>query len=414
MVQKIINLKRNAWIVVLIAFFAGISLALAQNKVVPSIVFLMEDLDISMATAGWLSSIFCLMGMITAIPAAFILNRFGPKVSGLIALGSTIFGSFIGVLTSSIAVLFLSRIIEGFGVGLISVIGPALIAMWFPAAKRGLPMGIWGSWQMVAQAIIFFVGGHITVSYGWHGVWWFVISVCAVVAILYFWRIINPPAEHNYADVESGSISLKDLFTARSTWLISAAGLLFCFSCFGFATWIAAYWSAEFKWDINQANQWVSRLYFMEIFMVVFMGWFLDRIGRKRKMFNVVSYIFYTIILYLCFRLKNPAFIIPFVVIYALLEGAIPTALWTLTPQTVKDPSKVGLALGILCVGMNLGTILGPPMVGFAVENYGWEAGTLVLAASSILGMIVMARTKVYMPSELEKKRIANEGSIAA
>lgn len=237
MVKKL-NLKRNAWIVVLIAFFAGISLALAQNKVVPSIVFLMEDLDISMATAGWLSSIFCLMGMITAIPAAFILNRFGAKVSGLIALGSTIIGSFIGVLTSSVAILFFSRIVEGFGVGLISVIGPALIAMWFPVAKRGLPMGIWGSWQMVAQAIIFFVGGHLTINYGWHGVWWFVISVCAVVALLYFWKIINPPAEHNHADMESGTITLKDLFKARSTWLISAAGFMFCFSCFGFATWI--------------------------------------------------------------------------------------------------------------------------------------------------------------------------------
>ena len=35
-----------------------------------------------------------------------------------------------------------SRFIEGAGIGLITIVAPAAIAIWFPAEMRGTPLGI--------------------------------------------------------------------------------------------------------------------------------------------------------------------------------------------------------------------------------------------------------------------------------
>ena len=50
------NTKRG-WIVAFATIFAGVALALVQNKVAPCMTTLMEAFSIDMATAGWLLSL---------------------------------------------------------------------------------------------------------------------------------------------------------------------------------------------------------------------------------------------------------------------------------------------------------------------------------------------------------------------
>lgn len=242
------NTKR-AWVVALAAIFAGISLALVQNKVAPCMLTLMDAFSIDMATAGWLSSLFSLVGIVMALPASIILNKLGPKKGGIIALVCAIIGSLIGVFTESVAVLMASRIVEGVGVGLIAVIGPSLIAMWFPEAKRGLPMSIWGAYQMGAQAVMFFLGGVLTTNYGWQGMWWFALAACVVALVFYVLCVKSPRPEDSYADVENENVSLAEGMKSKSTWLLSIATMLFCIGCFGFVNWIATCWSEIFGWQ---------------------------------------------------------------------------------------------------------------------------------------------------------------------
>ncbi len=66
---------KRAWIVAFATIFAGISLALVQNKVAPCMTTLMGAFNIDMATAGWLSSLFSLVGIVMAIPASIVLNK---------------------------------------------------------------------------------------------------------------------------------------------------------------------------------------------------------------------------------------------------------------------------------------------------------------------------------------------------
>lgn len=388
-------MKRKAWLVMLTAFISGIALAWVQNKVPPVITMVMDAFNINMVTAGWLSSIFCFMGLVTAVPAALIINRLGAKKSGLIAIGITILGSVIGLSSSSVALLLISRVIEGMGVGIIAVVAPSLISMWFPPEKRGFPMGIWGSWQMVAQSGAFFLGSTLSIAFGWQGMWYAGIALCITAIILYGIFISSPPAEFSYADVESHDVSIWEGFKSPSAWWMSGVAMFFSMGCFGWCTWVASYWSQAFNWDIAVANNYVGIIYMIEVPAVFLIGFILDKV-TNRKRFGLILAALYCIILSTGFRMTNPAWIIPFVVIYPFLEGSICTTFWTLCPQTVKKPQLASIALAILVMGMNLGMLTGPPISGAVIEAYGWAAGTIPLTIETLLAFICLGMAKIY------------------
>lgn len=388
-----------AWTVVIIAFLGGLALANVQNKVPPCIAAVMLYFDIGETTAGWLTSVFAIMGMVTAIPASWLLAKLGPKKIGVLSLAFAAVGSLIGVFSTNLWLLIFSRIIEGMGVGIIAVVGPSLIAMWFPAEKRGLPMGLWGSWMMASQTILFFISGGLVAAFDWQGVWWFTLIFCVIVLILYMWKVDSPGDDQpNYAEQTEENFSFKGGFGSASTWILTAAGTIFTFCCFGFATFIALYWGDTFfGGDYDQSNRWVSIMYLIEVPVVIFLGWVMNHIRlRHRKYMGVIGFFLYTFILYLCFRMENPLLLLPFVLIYPFLEGAIPTAYWTMCASTAKKPEYAGIALGIMNVGLNIGTLLGPPVTGFFIENYGWHAATIPLAIASVAGAVLFFFVKTY------------------
>lgn len=387
--------KRTAWIVTLVVFVAGVSLAFAQNKVAPIIPEVMNVFDISMASAGWLSSVFSVVALFTSLPAAFILARLGPRKCGIIALVCAVIGCFIGIFAGSIEVLMVSRIIEGIGVGIISVVAPALISMWFPAQKRGLPMGVWGAWQMAAQSLTFFVGDRLTMMFGWQGLWYLSMVILAISLVLYILQVKSPPASYNHADIENRSYSMREGLKVPSVWFVGLSTMCFTFACFGFANWIASYWVDTFGWTVAEANGYVSFIYFIEIFLAILVGLCLNYV-KNRKRIAQIAYLLYAVILFFCFRMEDPSLIILFCVVYALVEGAIPTAFWTLIAQTVPKPELAGISIGVLGMLQNLGMLLGPPITGFTIEHFGWNLGSMPMVAASILGLILFCFAKIY------------------
>jgi predicted MFS family arabinose efflux permease len=392
--RKSMNGKR-AWVVTLVVFLAGTALALVQNKVAPCILTLVEDFNIDMATAGLLSSVFALVGIVIAIPAAVILNRLGPKLSGIVALICAIIGTLLGVFTHNIVFLMVSRVIEGMGVGIIGVIGPSLVSMWFPQAKRGLPMSIWGSYQMAAQAAMFFLGGFLTMHFGWQGMWWFAGIVCVAALVLYTLFIKSPRPEESFANVESESVSLAEGMRSPSVWFLAAATMLFCVASFGFVTWIAPCWSESFGWGIDAANTWVGYFSLIAVIMAVVVGILLNRI-KNRKRFGMIALLLYGFIIVFGMYLTDPVWLLPFAIAYAAFDACVPCVIWVLTPQTVKRPELAGVALGVVSLGLNLGVLIGPPLIGASVDIFGWQLGSWPLLGACLLGTLCLAFCKIY------------------
>ena len=145
------------------------------------------------------------MGFVLAIPAGYILKKFGIKVTGLIAVGSVTIGSVLGALAavpSGIAMLYAGRFIEGMGMGLIMVAAPVAISIWFPPNNRALPTGLWASCVGVGNVVTLIFAPMIMVSGGgapdWHRVWWACAAYSAASFIIFALLFRMPKKEEMY------------------------------------------------------------------------------------------------------------------------------------------------------------------------------------------------------------------------
>ena len=364
----------KGWAACLAAIFGGMSLALLQNKLTPVMNVIMDAFHIDMTMTGLLSTIFTVMGVVMALPAAGMLKKFGPKTSGLIAFACAIAGSVLGILTENVSIMLVSRVIEGTGIGIIAVLAPSVISMWFPPEKRGLPMGIWGSWMMVSQTALFFTGTAITDAWGWRGMWILGIAVCVIAAALFAAFVSSPSPEENYADVESDDVTVVAGIKSGPQWILAIAALCYTFCCFTFANWISTYWTEVTPWGAS---------------------------GVGMVIYGALGIVAFT-------ATSTPAIYV-FTFTYTIFEALAVTAIWSIAPDFAKDPRYAGVALGVLNIGLNLGTLLSAPVSGAIQQQFGWTGVAVCFCATAVFGAVALAVAKA--PGAQSESRAVIKGA---
>lgn len=384
----------KGWAACLAAIFGGMALALLQNKLTPVMNVIMDAFNIDMAMAGLLSTIFTVMGVVMALPAAGMLKKFGPRTSGLIAFACAIAGSVVGIMTENVTIMLVSRVIEGTGIGIIAVLAPSVISMWFPPEKRGLPMGIWGSWMMVSQTALFFSGTAITDAWGWRGMWMLGIVVCVVAAVLFAIFVKSPSPEENYADVESDDVTVMGGVKSAPQWILAFSALCYTFCCFTFANWISSYWIEVTDWGAAAVGNWVGILFLVEMIYTWIVGAVLDRL-HNRKIVGVIGLIVYGALGIVAFTATAVPVIYVFTFTYTIFEALAVTAIWAIAPETAKDPRYAGVALGVLNIGLNLGTLLSAPVSGAIQQQFGWVGVAMSFCGVAVLGAAALLAVKM-------------------
>lgn len=367
-VERESQVSTRAWIIVISVFIAGIGMAWAQNKCLPIMGLLQTDLNISAGVAGWISGIFNLFGIILALPAVGIIRKWGILKGGICSIVVTIIGGFIGLVAPNEYVLLLSRVVEGFGVGLIGVIAPAAIAMWFPIKKRGLPMGIWSSWQQLAIAGVFlgadFVLGPTS---KWANFWIIGIIVLVVGGILFAAFVRNPPADQNYADSTDTSVKMTEVLKHPSVFIMCIGGVGFGIAALAFCNWGPTYWVNEAGMDLSVANGIVGWMYLAEVVCCIIGGWVFNHVKNRQRV-AAASAFAYAVVFFLIFRVTNFQAIIALCVVYCIVEGLFCSGMWTLIAQTTPDPRLSGAAMAFFTMATNLGMMLGAPLAGMILD----------------------------------------------
>ena len=370
----------------LAAILAGIAIAVSQNKVAPCLGVLQSAFQIDMSAAGWLSSVFSVMGILMALPAALLTDRIGPRRACLLSLGAAMAGGLLGLTAHSFPVLLLSRVVEGIGAGIIAVAVPSIIARYFPPEKRGLPTGIWSSWQFVAQALCFFFGVSITDAFGWQGAWWAGVLFAGGAAVLGALIIRVPAGPGGDASSQAARpVSLRAVAGQKSVLAICFAMFCFCFTCFGFVTWAPTCWSQKLGFSLEQANWFISIFAILSIPAVLVVGWLIDRVSHRR--IAVLACLGYGLMMLWTFLMPGRVFMVPYLLVYPFFEGAVSTSLWTVVSQTPLRPQEAPTAIALFNLSSNCGMLIGPPVAGAVAERFGWG----VLAVPLALAMVASA-----------------------
>eukprot|EP00833_Pecoramyces_ruminatium_P006340 jgi/Orpsp1_1/1180372/evm.model.c7180000073122.1 len=168
-----------------ISCIATSMLATALTTALPAI---MEDLDISVNTAQWLTSGFALFIAVITPFTAYLITRFKTKKLYCTALSLFIIGLTICAISKNFWLMMLGRIIQGSGNGLIGSIGQVIIITIYPKEKIGTMMGWYGLSIGVAPIIAPTIAGILVDTVGWRMI--FVIAIVIMVISLIYAIIV--------------------------------------------------------------------------------------------------------------------------------------------------------------------------------------------------------------------------------
>lgn len=378
--------KQKAWAVMMVTFLAGIITAINSFKVPPLIQVLMNELHVSMMTGGWLMSVSAATSLILVIPAAFLVTRLGPKIAGLIALGCTIAGSVIGALAPHAAVMLLGRVIEGISLGLLSVTAPTVISMWFEPKELGLPMGLWTAWVPIGNVIMFNIAHPLLTSFGWRAIWWLGALLAFLAFVLFGLVVTVPPQPARREQKPAGSVGMR-LFNPLS-WCLALAFATLSFSLIGYNSWAPTFLSAALHIEAASASFYASLMFLAAIPANVIAGWILGHL-KNRYALLPASFLFMSLLLFWGFRLTRVSMVSPYMIALGFISNFIPPAALAFAPETMPGPELAGLAVAILTVGANTGSLTGPPVLGAIFSQNYWPAGSTSLTIVAGIGTII-------------------------
>jgi len=375
-----------AWVILGVVYLASVAAPFNQFKVPPIMPLLLVGLNIDLAQAGVLMSSVALVGLLLALPAGVILQRLGLKFSGLIALGCIGLGAPAGANALNFTLLLISRVVEGIGIGLIGVIAPAAIAMWFPPDRQGGPMGLWATWVPVGTLTMYVFAPALAAANGWQMVWWVGAGYALLAGVIYALFMRQPPEMEQSGPPDLHAHNLFKAIANRDIWLLALTFACFNLTLVGFATYYPTFLNEARATPLAQAARIASLSSLVILFSAPAAGWLSDRIGSRRLVFSLP---FLGIAFLFLFPFQLNGGLIPvYMIVQGLIVGAVPTAVFAAAPEVMRRPDWAGFGLAVILVGQNLGQLIGPVLFGGLIERLGWVSAGYWMIPICLLGFV--------------------------
>jgi nitrate/nitrite transporter NarK len=291
--------------------------------------------------------------------------------------------------------MLFSRLIEGVGMGLIAVAAPAAIAMWFPPAKQGAPMGIWATWVPVGSVLMFILAPAMAVSLGWQSVWWFSAAFSALAFVLVAAFMRPPPAlEAGSGGPEAGEApSLGKALANRDIWLLALSFGCFYLALIAINTFYPTFLNTTLGYSMANASFIASLGMIVVIFTAPLAGVISDKIG-SRKLVMIIPFIVVAVMMLFPFSVTG--WMIPgWMILLGVIAGAIPTATFAAAPEIMGKPQLAGIGLAVVALGQNLGMVIGPMLFGAIAESSGWVVAGYWMIPALIVGLIASWLIKI-------------------
>ena len=391
----------KAWVVLLVVWLAGFCAPANMAKVTTLAPLLMEVFSISEAGIDWVIAVFYILGIVIAFPAAAIVRRLGLRTVIIFSLACGIAGGLVGILSPSLAVFMVSRVIEGAGMGLMAVCGAAAIGPWFPDSKKGLPLSIWALWVSVPTIILPPVYSALADMTGsWASSWWFMIVVCAIALVLFIvlfdepnfsWdgdRIV-PLGQAAPPEGEApGAVSLA--FRTPAVWALMVIILIDGIGFMAVNGFLTTYIVAEVGASLGEAALVVSAGAVIGALAGPVSGALSDRI-HSRRLPLLIALLCAVAFMWFVFSVDSLGAYVPLVILQGIYCGVVGAMTWTIAGEILPDDAIAGSTAG-MAFFQNGGFFIGAMMFGMLVEALGGWGITmhLVVVPGYVVAIVVL------------------------
>lgn len=438
----------RAWAAGLAAIFATLCFACSQFKVTSTMVYIIDGLGVSLATAGLLMTFSSVTVMLVALPGGAILQKLGSRKTLLAVIAFGILFNILGAVSPSFTLLAASRFLEGLCLGMITIVTPAVIAQSFPAEQRGLPMALFSLWVPAGMLCILNICNYVTPLYGWQANWWVVAALLGVALVICSFLVKDKPADqpqelpvaeaaetaasNGESDVavlaeaanngegdgkgagagagagagngkgapEGGSLWLRGM-KSLGPWCLGIVFFAYSVGLGAYNTYFPTYLTQTFGMEAAAANDIMSVS--MLAMMVVGLVWgvVMNKVpNRYHGAMLVASTLLYCVAMVVQFNLPSVALAVPVVVFVGVASQLVAPLIYDVLPDTV-DPELVPVGMSITAFGTGLGTILTTIICGVFVEMFGtWSSLVLPLGAFGLIGVAAS-----FVAMRIQRKR---------
>ncbi len=387
--QSLAKVPGKAWGLLILALFATVAVPLNMFKCPGLAPQLMEFFGMDPSTFGWTMSIYTIMGIILAFPAAGIMRKIGAKMCITLSLAFTILGTLVGVIATDLGVFLFGRFLEGVGMGLVAVATPATLSKWFPRHKRGLALGIWAPWVPIGNIIMLNAANPLADAFGgWQAAWWFGLIYALVFLVLWviFYKepdqpILDPgeleDEERAAKKAEAKGGSVKPILTL-SMWLIAVGFLIFNVCQQGsLNTFYPTYLGEVHGFSPAEGAFVTSVITMLCIPGAILGGWVSDTL-KTRKWVIVVGYVAFAISAIFLFTWTETWQLYIAVGVCGLF-GPFATTNVFASSLDIMGPKNNGMGMAIIAFMQNIGSFIGGIALGYMQVAMGWGTASYVL-----------------------------------
>ncbi|MFJ7839319.1 MFS transporter [Lysinibacillus sphaericus] len=341
--------------------------------------YIADDLNVSVATAGQLITIFALVYAISAPALLSLTAKVERKQLYLISLFLFTLGNVMTYFSPTFAIVMIARIITAMSTALVIVLSLTITTKIVEPRHRAKALGL--IFVGVSSALVIGVpmGIFITEAFGWRAVFLGIAMLSSVSMILIFMILEKMPV------VEV--VPLKAQIKSLANWKIASAHLTTLFMLAGHYM-LYAYFTPFLVEAFNLSSSWISICYLVfglaSVSGNAIGGWLSDQIGTGKSIVMIIAT--FAIVL---FSIPYTIVAFPLFLVVTVLWGALS---WALTPplqnyliQTDPKTSDIQQSLNTaaLQIGISIGSAIGGAMftVTGSVMHLASFGAILVLAA---------------------------------
>ena len=375
--------------------------------------FIMKELSISELQMGWVYGAFFWGYLVFQIPGGILGNRFGPRLTLLVAgaiwvitclLFALLPGSFESSVAVTIGLLVAIRVVMGAAHAPIYPVQAASVERWFPVGQWALPNAVSSTGLSLGAAAAAPIFSIVIFNYGWRTSFLVFVPVGLVLFSVWWWYARDNPREHpamseaelekiqaNRSDLtqDEGYRAWRQLLGHRETLLLASAYFTHNFVFYSFATWFFHYLVNILGFGIIESGMLAAAPWVLGAAAATVGGWVCDalcrRLGPKLgcRVPAMSGLIGTAIFLYLGLYSSSPYVAVGLLSLcYACTQFA-EGSFWSAQIHLAGPYSAP--ACGLMNTGGSISGILVGPLMPFLALKVGWIAA---LSTGSIVALI--------------------------
>jgi MFS family permease len=329
---------------------------------------IIKDLQLTDTQFGWLSGPpFAILYSVLGIPFAYLADR--TSRSRVIAVALAVWSAFTALCGTAAAFwqLFLFRM--GVGVGEAGGVAPsyALIADYFPPARRARALAIFSLGIPIGSAAGTLIGAYLASWIDWHAAFVAMGVAGLLLAPVMLFLVRDPRRTASTADPAALWQVFPLVARKRSFWLLALAASSSSLAGYGLLAWTPSVLERSFDLALIQRGQFMASLLFLGGSVGVFAGgWLADRLGAMDRSWYarlpavawlITAPTFAVGLMVPSLWLAWPLLLIPNA-LNILWLGPVTTAVQHLVPQRMRATASASFLLINNLIGLGVGPLL--------------------------------------------------------